>query len=55
MCRTETWSTDEDQCEATYVCEYAGLCYNNVDPTVGDIPGFKRIFEEKDAKTTESV
>ena len=47
MCRTETWSKDEDQCEATYACEYMGLCYNNVDPTVGDIPGFKRIFEEK--------
>ncbi len=45
MCRTETWSKDEDQCEATYVCEYTGLCYNGVDPTVGDIPGFKRIFE----------
>ncbi|KKM47451.1 hypothetical protein LCGC14_1558470, partial [marine sediment metagenome] len=48
MCRTETWSKDEDQCEATYVCEYTGLCYNNVDPTVGDISGFKRIFEEKE-------
>ncbi len=47
MCRTETWSKDEDQCEATYICEYTGLCYNNVDPTVGDIPGFKRIFAEK--------
>jgi hypothetical protein len=47
MCRTETWSKDEDQCEATYICEYTGLCYNNVDPTVGDIPGFKRIFEDK--------
>ncbi len=48
MCRTETWSMDEDQCEATYICEYTGLCYNGVDPTVGDIPGFKRIFEKKD-------
>lgn len=48
MCRTETWSKDEDQCEATYVCEYTGLCYNNVDPTVGDISGFKRIFEKKE-------
>ncbi len=47
MCRTETWSKDEDQCEATYVCEYTGLCYNDVDPTVGDISGFKRIFEDK--------
>lgn len=47
MCRTETWSMDEDQCEATYICEYTGLCYNGVDPTVGDIPGFKRIFEDK--------
>ncbi len=46
MCRTETWSMDEDQCEATYICEYTGLCYNGVDPTVGDIPGFKRIFEK---------
>ncbi|KKM45989.1 hypothetical protein LCGC14_1560050 [marine sediment metagenome] len=56
MCRTETWSKDEDQCEATYVCEYAGLCYNNVDPAVGDIPGFKRIFErDKDVnKSTTS-
>jgi len=52
MCRTETWSKDEDQCEATYICEYTSLCYNNVDPTVGDVPGFKRIFEGKkeDAK-----
>ena len=50
MCRTETWSKDEDQCEATYACEYIGLCYNNVDPTVGDIPGFKRIFEKKEKK-----
>ncbi len=47
MCRTETWSMDEDQCEATYICEYTGLCYNGIDPTVGDIPGFKRIFEGK--------
>ena len=47
MCRTSTWSMDEDQCEATYICEYTGLCYNGVDPTVGDIPGFKRIFEDK--------
>ena len=52
MCRTETWSMDEDQCEATYICEYTGLCYNGIDPTVGDISGFKRIFEKgnKDAK-----
>ena len=46
MCRTETWSMDEDQCEATYICEYTGLCYNGIDPTVGDISGFKRIFEK---------
>lgn len=57
MCRTETYSKDEDQCEATYACEFIGLCYNKVDPTVGDIPGFKRIFEdkEKDAKATKTT
>ncbi len=53
MCRTETWSQDEDQCEATYACEFIGLCYNNVDPTVGDIPGFKRIFEEKEKEKSK--
>ena len=57
MCRTKTWSMDEDQCEATYICEYTGLCYNGIDPTVGDIPGFKRIFEKGNKngrKTTTS-
>ena len=50
MSRTDTWSMDEDQCEATYACEYMGLCYNGVNPTVGDIPGFKRIFEKENKK-----
>ena len=50
MCRTETWSMDEDQCEATYICEYTSLCYNAIDPTIGNISGFKRIFEEKECQ-----
>ncbi len=54
MSRTDTWSMDEDQCEATYACEYMGLCYNGVDPTVGDIPGFKRIFEDKKDKKNDA-
>jgi hypothetical protein len=50
MCRTETWSKDEDQCEATYACEFMSVCYNNVDPTVGDIAGFERIYEKRDGE-----
>lgn len=48
MCRTKSFVMNEDQCEATYACECIPICYNGVDPTIGNIPGFKRIFEKKE-------
>ncbi|KKN64864.1 hypothetical protein LCGC14_0486980 [marine sediment metagenome] len=50
MVRNESYVMNEDQCEATYACEYIPICYNGVDPTVGEISGFKRIFEKKENK-----
>ncbi len=50
MVRTESYVMNEDQCEATYACEYIPICYCGIDPTKGDIPGFKRIFEKKETE-----
>lgn len=47
MDKTDAFYTCEDQCEATFHCQYIPICYNNVN--VGEyIPeGFKNIKEEK--------
>jgi hypothetical protein len=44
MERTGLWYENEQQCEATFRCEYCPLCYNNVQCCDGVTvpPGFKR-------------
>ena len=49
MAKDDAWYMNESQCEATFKCPYACLCYHNVDVSNGQTPdGFKRIFGEKE-------
>ena len=48
MTKDNAWYMNESQCEATFKCPYACLCYHNVDVSNGQTPdGFRRIYEEK--------
>ena len=47
MKETDSWYTNEHQCEATFKCDYIDSCYNGVELTVDNVPsGMKLIFGE---------
>jgi len=52
MYKNNSWYRNEQQCEATFKCDYINLCYNNITPKEGEeIEGFENIFNKK--KETE--
>lgn len=48
MDKTDAFYTCEDQCEATFHCQYIPICYNNVDVDEYLPEGFKNIREKKE-------
>lgn len=57
MEENDLWFRNEQQCEATFTCQYVGQCYNNVELDPDSPPdGFKCIFEkpkEMESNATE--
>ena len=48
MYKSDTWWTNEQQCEAKFRCPYIPICYNNVNVDDGTVPdGFKCIFNKE--------
>jgi hypothetical protein len=49
MERTDTWFRNEQQCDATFKCEFCNLCYNNVTITDEVPEGYKSLFTKERA------
>lgn len=51
MYKNNSWYRNEQQCEATFKCDYINLCYNNITPKEGEeVEGFENIFNKKKEK-----
>jgi len=52
MYNMDSWYHCEEQCEATYNCDFIDLCYNGIDPD-GELPAnlVKKVRGQKDGDT----